>query len=80
MAQGLECQAAPFPPGLWWALAQVQPWLSPSLALPGTPSLWGLCFPWDALLPRLSSQTSPNIVLICSYQELPDPVFPLLKH
>ena len=46
MAQGLECQAAPFPPGLWWALAQVQPWLSPSLALLGSPSLWGLCFPW----------------------------------
>lgn len=46
MAQGLECQAAPFPPGLWWALAQVQPWLSPSLALLGLPSLWGLCFLW----------------------------------
>lgn len=81
VAQGLECWAAPFPPGLWWALAQVQ-----SLVISLSGSAWD-SFPVGPLLPmgmhflpRLSSQTSPNIVLICSYQELPDPMFPYLKH
>lgn len=56
-----------------------------ALVVPVSGSAWvafpvGPLLPMDALLPRLSSQTSPNIVLTRSCQELPDPVFPLLKH